>query len=120
MARRKKVAEAKIGHNGGPLMADQKRQLDGYISEIERWEVQKKEIADDISEIYASAGEAGFDTKALRHIVRVRKADRDKQAALESAVEVYKQALGMIADLPLGQAAIERATGDRRTGTQAA
>lgn len=106
--RRKKIAEPKIGHNGGPLMGEQKRQLDAYVSEIERWEAQKKEITDDISEIYASALESGFDTKAMRHIVRVRKADRDKQAALENAVEVYKQALGMISDLPLGQAALHR------------
>lgn len=110
MARKKKQAEPKIGHNGGPMMADQKRQLEGYISEIERWEAQKKEIVDDIGEIYASASESGFDTKAMRHIVKVRKADRDKQAALENAVEVYKHALGMLADLPLGRAAIERAT----------
>lgn len=107
--RRKKVAESKIGHNGGPLMADQQRQLDGYIKEIERWEAQKKEIADDITEIYASAGETGFDTKAMRHIIKVRKADRAKQEALENAVEVYKQALGMLADTPLGAAAIQHA-----------
>lgn len=105
--RRKKVVEAKIGHNGGPLMGEQKRQLDGYISEIERWEIQKKEIADDISEIYASALEAGFDTRAMRHIIKVRKADRDKQAGLENAVEVYKRALGMLADTPLGAAALQ-------------
>lgn len=110
--RRKKVAESKLGHNGGPLMGEQKRQLDAYISEIERWEAQKKKITDDISEIYASALEAGFDTKAMRHIVRVRKADRDKQTALENAVEVYKQALGMLADTPLGKSAVERAAND--------
>jgi uncharacterized protein (UPF0335 family) len=109
MARKKKQAEPKLGHNGGPMMADQKRQLEGYISEIERSEAQKKLIVDDIGQIYASAAEAGFDTKAMRHIVKVRKADRAKQEALENAVEVYKHALGMLADLPLGQAAIARA-----------
>lgn len=106
MARKKKQAEPKIGHNGGPLMADQKRQLDGYVSEIERSEAQKKIIVDDIGAIYASATDAGFDTKAIRHIIKVRKADRDKQAALENAVDVYKHALGMLSDLPLGIAAL--------------
>jgi uncharacterized protein (UPF0335 family) len=109
MAKRRKKVEAKIVHNGGPLMADQKRQLDAYIAEIERWEAQKKEITDDISEIYASALESGFDTKAMRHVVKLRKADRDKQAALENAVEVYKLALGMLADTPLGAAALQQA-----------
>lgn len=107
MARRaKKQPEPKIGHNGGPLMADQTNQLKGYISEIERWETEKKEIQDNIGEIYASAHDVGFDTKAIRHVVKVRKADRRKQEALENAVDVYKHALGMLADLPLGIAAL--------------
>lgn len=110
MARKKKQAEPKIGHNGGPLMPEQKAQLDGYISEIERGEAEKKIIADDIGQMYASAADAGFDTKAMRHIVKVRKADRAKQEALENAVDVYKQALGMLSDTPLGQAAIKRAS----------
>lgn len=108
MARAKKQKEPSIGHNGGPLDNERKKQLEGYVSEIERSEVQKKEIVDDISAIYSSAKDAGFDTKAVRHIIRVRKADREKQQALENAVEVYKHALGMLADLPLGQAAISR------------
>lgn len=109
MARKKKqAAEPKIGHNGGPLDDTRKKQLEGYISEIERWEEQKKIIVDDIGQIYTSARETGFDTRAMRHIVKVRKADKAKQQALENAVDVYKQALGMLADTPLGQAAIER------------
>jgi uncharacterized protein (UPF0335 family) len=87
MARKAKQAEPKLGHNGGPLMAEQKRRLDGYISEIERWEAQKQIIADDIKAIYASASDTGFDTKAMRHIVKVRKADRAKQAALDDAMD---------------------------------
>lgn len=110
MARKKKQAEPALGHNGGPLMAEQKAQLKGYISEIERWEVEKAEIVENIGDIYASAKEAGFDTRAMRHIVKVRKADRRKQEALEAAVDVYKQALGMLADTPLGEAAVARAT----------
>lgn len=110
MARKSKQTEPKLGHNGGPLMPEQKDQLSGYISEIERQEEQKKQIVDDIGQIYASAKDAGFDTKAMRHIVKVRKADRAKQEALENAVDVYKQALGMLSDTPLGQAAIKRAT----------
>jgi uncharacterized protein (UPF0335 family) len=109
MARKKKQAEPKLGHNGGPLIAERAAQLKGYISEIERWEAEKQEIVDDIGEIYASANDAGFDTKAMRHIVKVRKADKQKQEALEHAVDVYKHALGMLADLPLGQSGLQRA-----------
>jgi uncharacterized protein (UPF0335 family) len=100
--RSKKVAEPKIGHNGGPLTADRKKQLEGYISEVERWEEQKKIIVDDIGMIYTAAKDAGFDTRAMRQIVRERKISRDKREAYEAIVDVYKHALGMLVDLPLG------------------
>jgi uncharacterized protein (UPF0335 family) len=110
MARRKKVhePEIKLGHNGGPLMEDQKAKLSGYMEEIERQERMKQVIVDDLKAIYESARDTGFDTKAMRHVVKVRKADRRKQEALENAVDVYKHALGMLSDLPLGAAAIKR------------
>jgi uncharacterized protein (UPF0335 family) len=106
MARKKKVVEPKIGHNGGPLTADRKKQLEGYITEIERWEDQKKIIVDDIGLIYTAAKDAGFDTRAMRLIVRDRKVSRDKREAFEAIVDVYKHALGMLVDLPLGLAAL--------------
>jgi uncharacterized protein (UPF0335 family) len=106
MGRKKQQAEPKLGHNGGPLMNEQKSRLKGYVAEIERMEVQKREIEADIKMIYASAKDAEFDTKAIRHVVRVRRADKRKQEALEHAVDVYKHALGMLSDLPLGIAAL--------------
>lgn len=107
MGRKKKVEEPRIGHNGGPLTADRKKQLEGYITEVERWDEQKKIIVDDISAIYAAAKDAGFDTKAMRQIVRERKISRDKREAYEAIVDVYKHALGMLVDLPLGIKALE-------------
>lgn len=109
--RSKKVVEPKIGHNGGPLTADRKKQLEGYVSEIERWEEQKKIIVDDIGLIYTAAKDAGFEVRAMRAIVKDRKVAKDKREAFEAIVDVYKHALGMLSELPLGQAAIQRATG---------
>jgi uncharacterized protein (UPF0335 family) len=106
--RSKKVEEPKIGHNGGPLTADRKAQLEGYISEIERWEDQKKIIVDDIGLIYTGAKDAGFDVKAMRQIVRERKIAKDKREAFEAVLDVYKHALGMLNDLPLGLAALAK------------
>lgn len=106
--RRKKEAEPKIGHNGGPLTADRKKQLEGYITEVERWEEQKKIITDDIGLIYTAAKDAGFEVKAMRQIVRERKISRDKREAYEAIVDVYKHALGMLVDLPLGIKALEQ------------
>jgi uncharacterized protein (UPF0335 family) len=109
MARKKKAETPKIGHNGGPLTADRKKQLEGYIGEVERWEEQKKIIVDDIGLIYTAAKDAGFDTRAMRQIVKDRKIAKDKREAFEAIVDVYKHALGMLADLPLGAASLDRA-----------
>lgn len=82
---------ASIGHNS--VAADQLRSL---IERVERLEVEKKDLASDIRDIYAEAKGKGFDTKAMRQIVRMRKkdkAERDEEAAI---LETYLHALGMI------------------------
>jgi len=84
-------------------------QLRSIVERIENLEADKRELQKDIAEIYLEAKGNGFDVKALRAIVRMRKQDADDRAQLEAIVDTYKLALGMIADLPLGIAAIERA-----------
>jgi uncharacterized protein (UPF0335 family) len=84
-------------------------QLKSFIERIERLEEEKKTIADDIKDVFAEAKGNGFDTKALREILRIRKQDADQLAEHEAIVDLYKQALGMLGDTPLGQAAIQRA-----------
>lgn len=85
------------------------QQLKSIIERVERLEEEKKTIADDIKDVYTEAAGNGFDKKALREIVRIRKQDADKRAEHEAIVETYMHALGMLSDLPLGQAAIDRA-----------
>ena len=85
-------------------------QLKAIIERIEKLEEEKKATADDIRDVYAEAKGNGFDAKALRTIIRLRKQDADERREQEQIVELYMHALGMLADLPLGQAAIERAT----------
>jgi len=87
-----------------------KAQLASFVDRIEALEADKKAISDDIRDIYSEAGGVGFDKKALREIIKIRKMDADKRASLEAMVDLYKESLGMLADLPLGVAAIERAT----------
>jgi uncharacterized protein (UPF0335 family) len=110
MARKKMIIEAepKIGHNGGPMTEERKKQLNGYISEIERWEREKAIIQADIGEIYNAAKESNFDVKAIRVVVKERKIEKAKREAFEAVCDVYKHALGMLADLPLGQAAMPK------------
>jgi uncharacterized protein (UPF0335 family) len=110
MAKKKRIVEAepKIGHNGGPMTEERKKQLNGYVSEIERWEREKAVITADIGEIYNAAKDANFDVKAIRNVVKERKIEKAKREAFEAVCDVYKHALGMLADLPLGQAAMPK------------
>lgn len=70
-------------------------QLRAFIERIERLEEEKKAIADDIKEVYAEAKGSGFDTKAMRQIVRIRKQDRNERAEQEAILDLYMHALGM-------------------------
>lgn len=85
-------------HNaaGEPAFQATGSQLKAIVERIERLEEEKKGIADDISDIYAEAKGQGFDVKALRTIVRLRKQDADERREQETIVETYMHALGMI------------------------
>lgn len=87
-----------------------KEQLKAIVERIERLEEEKKALGDDIRDVYAEAKGNGYDVKALRSIVKIRKQDSAARAEQEAVVETYMLALGMLADTPLGRAAVERAT----------
>jgi len=70
--------------------------LKRFIENIERIEEDKKELARQINDIYREAKAFGFDTKAMRRIVSLRKMDTDKRVELEHLTETYKEALGML------------------------
>ncbi|MDQ0303893.1 MULTISPECIES: DUF2312 domain-containing protein [Ancylobacter] len=75
-----------------------KEQLKSFIERIERLEEEKKTIADDIKDVFAEAKGTGFDTKALREILKIRKQDADQRAEHEAIVDLYMQALGMLGE----------------------
>ena len=72
-------------------------QLKSIIERIERLEEEKKALADDIKEVYAEAKGNGFDTKTLRTVVRLRKQDNTERQEQEALLDLYLQALGMLA-----------------------
>src|SRR5690606_20094623 len=71
-------------------------QLRAFIERIERLEEEKKTISDDIKEVYAEMKGNGFDVKAVRTIVRLRKKDQAERQEEEAILELYKAALGMV------------------------
>jgi uncharacterized protein (UPF0335 family) len=79
-----------------PATTFAKDQLKAIIERIERLEEEKKTISDDIRDVYAEAKGNGFDVKALRTIVRLRKQDANERAEQETILETYMHALGML------------------------
>jgi uncharacterized protein (UPF0335 family) len=71
-------------------------QLRAIIERIERLEEEKKTIADDIKDVYAEAKGTGFDTKAIRTLIRLRKKDQAERQEEETILDLYKSALGMV------------------------
>ncbi|HXX08052.1 MAG TPA: DUF2312 domain-containing protein [Pseudolabrys sp.] len=72
-----------------------KDQLKAFVERIERLEEEKKATSDDIRDVYAEAKGTGFDTKALRSIVRLRKLDTDERREQQEVLDTYLHALGM-------------------------
>lgn len=83
-------------------------QLKSLIERVETLEAEKATISADIREVYSEAKANGFDTKIIRKVIALRKKEAAEREEEESMLELYMSALGMIADLPLGQAALER------------
>jgi len=73
-----------------------KDQLRTIIERVERLEEEKKAIANDIRDVYAEAKGNGYDVKALRTVVRLRKQDKQEREEQEAILDTYLQALGMI------------------------
>ncbi len=74
------------------VTADELRQ---FVERYEHLEAEKKDIADQQKEVMAEAKGRGYDTKALRKIIALRKRKPDEIAEEEAVLEVYKAALGM-------------------------
>ena len=76
-------------------IGDNSAQLRSVIERIENLETDKKAIADDIRDVYSEAKGVGFDVKALRAVIKLRKQDKDERAEQEAILQTYLSALGM-------------------------
>lgn len=66
------------------------------IERIERLEEEKSGLSEDISDVFAEAKSAGFDVKAMKQVIKLRKLDGNERAELEEIIELYKNSLGML------------------------
>jgi uncharacterized protein (UPF0335 family) len=91
------------GHNVGGLAGDRLKSL---IERIERLNEEKAALTADTREVFAEARSAGFDVKIMREIIKERKLDAEERNEREHLIDLYRHALGMLADTPLGEAAV--------------
>lgn len=86
----------------GGIAADQLRTI---IERIERLEEEKSGLAADIREIFAEAKGNGYDGKALRQILKLRKMEVAERHEQEAVLDTYMRALGMLPELDEAEAA---------------
>jgi uncharacterized protein (UPF0335 family) len=81
--------------DSGGIAADH---LKSFIERIERLEEEKAALAADVREVFAEAKSAGFDTKIMRQVLKLRKLDVADRQEQEALLDVYLHALGMERD----------------------
>ncbi|WP_417844819.1 DUF2312 domain-containing protein [Thalassospira sp.] len=89
----------------GGIAADQ---LASYIERIERLEEEKANLMADIKAVKNEAKALGFDIKTINTLVKLRKLTDQEREEQEALLDIYKAALGMLFDTPLGEAARRR------------
>lgn len=67
--------------------------LKSLVDRIERLEVEKRALADDIKEVYVEAKGNGFDAKIIRQVVRVRKMDPVQRQTDQELTDLYLSAV---------------------------
>lgn len=66
-----------------------------YVERVEHLNEEVKGLQTDIKEIYDEAKSNGYDVKALKAIIALRKLDEAEREEAETVLDVYKAALGM-------------------------
>jgi len=70
-------------------------ELRQFVERVERLEDEKAAIQGDIKDVLGAAKGRGFDTKAIRTVVRLRKKDANERIEEETILQTYLSALGM-------------------------
>jgi uncharacterized protein (UPF0335 family) len=82
--------------------------LQSFVERVERLNTEISGLNEDRQAVFGEAKEAGFSTKIMRAIIKERQIGPDDFAELERMKQIYREQLGMLAELPLGQAALRR------------
>lgn len=105
MARRRNTPADASGSNIGGIAAERLR---SFIERLERMDEEIDALKQDRKQIVQEAKSTGFDARTIAEILKLRKLSPDERDEREALLDIYKAALGMLADTPLGAAAIKR------------
>jgi uncharacterized protein (UPF0335 family) len=67
--------------------------LKQIISKIETIEEERLESSDLLKDAYNEAKSMGFDVKIIKHVLKLRKKDKDTLAEEDSLIQLYRDAL---------------------------
>lgn len=70
--------------------------LKQIVAKIEKLEEEKKEVGGQIKDVYGEAKSMGYDTKALRAVIRLRKVSKQDREEQEAVLDTYLLAIGEI------------------------
>jgi len=70
-------------------------QIVAFADRADRIEAERKDAVDAAKELFAEAKALGFDAKALRKAIALRRRDRNDLAEEEAMMELYRGALGI-------------------------
>ena len=76
----------------GGIAADRLRSI---IERVERLEEERKALGADIRDIFTEAKSAGFDVKAIKQIIKLRKQEPAEVEEQETLLDIYRKALGV-------------------------
>lgn len=69
--------------------------LKQIVGKIEAIEQERLESADLLKDTYNEAKSLGFDVKIIKHVIKLRKKDKDALAEEDSLIDLYRGALGV-------------------------
>jgi uncharacterized protein (UPF0335 family) len=81
---------APIGHNADGIAGDR---LKSIVDRVEHMDQERKALSSDITDVFKEAAGAGFNTKVLRTIIRLRKMDSAERDEMETLQDLYERAL---------------------------
>lgn len=82
---------SEIGHNSGGIAGERLR---SFIQRAERLNVDKENIAEDMKELFSEAKSSGFDVRAIKEVIKIRKMDKNVRQERDEMVRIYLDAVG--------------------------